>query len=120
MSASSHWQWWHPYYCGISSVPSKSALTSDSASESTTAQEIITPNEPVVENLLDVNNLVIQNQTVSTISDSTLDDEYAEQMAWSVIRGNYGNNPVRRQKLGEDYQIIQDKVNEFYRKGLVH
>lgn len=43
-----------------------------------------------------------------------------EQMAWSVIRGNYGNNPVRRQKLGDDYQIIQDKVNEFYRKGLVH
>lgn len=43
-----------------------------------------------------------------------------EQMAWSVIRGNYDNNPIRCQKLGEDYQVIQDKVNEFYRKGLVH
>jgi hypothetical protein len=43
-----------------------------------------------------------------------------EQMAWSVIRGHYDNNPIRRQKLGEDYQVIQDKVNEFYRKGLVH
>lgn len=43
-----------------------------------------------------------------------------EQMAWSVIRGNYDNNPIRRQKLGEDYQVIQDKVNELYRKGLVH
>lgn len=43
-----------------------------------------------------------------------------EQMAWSVIRGNYDNNPIRRQKLGEDYEAIQDKVNELYRKGLVH
>lgn len=43
-----------------------------------------------------------------------------EQMAWSVIRGNYDNNPIRRQKLGEDYQVIQDKVNELYRKELVH
>lgn len=43
-----------------------------------------------------------------------------EQMALAVIRGNYDNNPIRRQKLGEDYQVIQDKVNEFYRKGLVH
>lgn len=43
-----------------------------------------------------------------------------EQKAWAVIRGNYDNNPIRRQKLGEDYQVIQDKVNELYRKGLVH
>jgi hypothetical protein len=46
--------------------------------------------------------------------------ENVEQMAWSVIRGNYDNKPIRRQKLGEDYQVIQDKVNELYRKGLVH
>lgn len=42
-----------------------------------------------------------------------------EQMAWSVIRGDYDNNPIRRQKLGKDYQVIQDKVNELYRKRLV-
>lgn len=54
----------------------------------------------------------VEFETISNIN--------VEQMAWSVIRGNYGNNPVRRQKLGEDYQVIQDKVNEFYRKGLVH
>lgn len=42
-----------------------------------------------------------------------------EQEALSVIRGNYGNNPVRRRKLGERYQEIQDRVNQMYREGKV-
>lgn len=42
-----------------------------------------------------------------------------DEKALSVIRGNYGNNPERRRKLGAEYQIIQDKVNEMYRNGLV-
>ena len=97
-------------------------MTSDSASESTMTQDIIMKDDYVVEkeDSLNVNNTTVQDQTASAISYFTMDDEYAEQMAWSVIRGNYGNNPVRRQKLGDEYQIIQDKVNEFYRKGLVH
>lgn len=40
--------------------------------------------------------------------------------ALSVIRGNYGNNPVRRRLLGDRYQEIQNKVNEMYHNGLVH
>lgn len=46
--------------------------------------------------------------------------EYVEKKALSVIRGNYGNGEERKNKLGTEYQIIQDKVNEMYRKGLVH
>lgn len=42
-----------------------------------------------------------------------------EQEALSVIRGNYGNNPVRRRKLGDRYQEIQDRVNQMYREGKV-
>lgn len=42
-----------------------------------------------------------------------------DEKVLSVIRGNYGNNPDRRRKLGAEYQIIQDKVNEMYRNGLV-
>lgn len=42
-----------------------------------------------------------------------------EQKAQEVIRGIYGNGQVRKDKLGSDYQTIQDKVNEMYRKGLV-
>ena len=42
-----------------------------------------------------------------------------EQKAQEVIRGIYGNGQVRKDRLGSDYQTIQDKVNEMYRKGLV-
>lgn len=42
-----------------------------------------------------------------------------EQKANEVIRGNYGNGEVRKQKLGEQYTEIQSKVNEMYRNGLV-
>lgn len=42
-----------------------------------------------------------------------------EQKANDVIRGIYGNGQIRKEKLGNEYQTIQDKVNEMYRKGLV-
>lgn len=45
--------------------------------------------------------------------------EELKAAAISVIRGNYGNNPERRRKLGNRYQEIQSKVNEMYRNGEV-
>lgn len=45
--------------------------------------------------------------------------EEVKEVAISVIRGNYGNNPERRRKLGDRYQEIQSKVNEMYRNGEV-
>ncbi len=45
--------------------------------------------------------------------------EEVRAAAISVIRGNYGNNPERRRKLGDRYQEIQSKVNEMYRNGEV-
>ena len=42
-----------------------------------------------------------------------------EEKAKEVIRGNYGNGEVRKQKLGDQYAEIQSKVNEMYRNGLV-
>lgn len=42
-----------------------------------------------------------------------------EEKAKEVIRGNFGNGEVRKQKLGEHYSEIQNKVNEMYRQGLV-
>lgn len=44
----------------------------------------------------------------------------ADATALDVIRGIYGNGQTRRDKLGEAYQHVQNKVNEMYRKGLVH
>ena len=45
--------------------------------------------------------------------------EEVKAAAISVIRGNYGNNPERRRRLGDRYQEIQSKVNEMYRNGEV-
>lgn len=42
-----------------------------------------------------------------------------EQKAIAVIRGTYGNGLERKQKLGDEYTVIQNKVNEMYRDGLV-
>lgn len=42
-----------------------------------------------------------------------------EQKAIAVIRGTYGNGLERKQKLSDEYTVIQNKVNEMYRKGLV-
>lgn len=43
-------------------------------------------------------------------------DGDVEAMALRVIRGDFGNNPDRRQKLGDDYQSIQNRVNELMRQ----
>ena len=40
-----------------------------------------------------------------------------EQKAIAVIRGTYGNGLERKQKLGDEYTVIQNKVNEMYRKA---
>lgn len=43
-----------------------------------------------------------------------------EVNARRVIRGDFGNGQVRKDKLGSSYSVIQSKVNEMYRQGLVH
>lgn len=43
-----------------------------------------------------------------------------EEKAKEVIRGDYGNGEVRKQKLGNQYWDVQKKVNEIYhKKGLL-
>ena len=41
-----------------------------------------------------------------------------EKEVLKVIRGDYGNNPIRRKKLGSNYQSIQNRVNELKREGV--
>ena len=61
------------------------------------------------------------NVTQNKVNENTLDKEVidVEEKARKVIRGDYGNGNVRKQKLGEEYSEIQSAVNEMYRKGLV-
>ena len=49
-----------------------------------------------------------------SVSEGTL-----EQKAKEVIRGDYGNGAERKRALGSEYDEIQGKVNEMYRKGEV-
>lgn len=41
-----------------------------------------------------------------------LSDEDVENLVKEVIQGKFGNGDVRKEALGENYQRIQDKVNE--------
>lgn len=43
---------------------------------------------------------------------SSLDADDIEALAREVIRGNFGNGQTRKDLLGENYQLIQDRVNE--------
>ena len=50
---------------------------------------------------------------VSSVQTSTLPD--LETTAHNVIRGDYGNGNIRRQRLGNRYQEVQSRVNEIYK-----
>lgn len=57
------------------------------------------------------NPTIIENPPIPISSD-------IEKEALKVIRGEYGNNPIRKNKLGDDYQNIQNKVNEMKKAGV--
>ena len=60
---------------------------------------------------------VTQNEVNENESDKKVVD--VEEKARQVIRGDYGNGNIRKQKLGDEYSVIQSTVNEMYRKGLI-
>ena len=65
-------------------------------------------------------NIPSKQPSSSTTSNDVNSSELSgslEQKARRVIRGDFGNGKVRKQKLGNEYQQIQDKVNEMYRLG---
>lgn len=57
----------------------------------------------------------IQNALPTTEPNGSL-----EETANEVVKGIYGNGNVRKDKLGNRYQEVQNRVNEMYRQGLVH
>lgn len=56
------------------------------------------------------------NYPVSMSTSTDVPAGSIEEEAQKVIKGVYGNNPERRQKLGADYKAIQRRVNELMRK----
>ncbi len=59
----------------------------------------------------------IQIEEKSDLNNNNVYD--IETAALSVIRGDYGNNPIRKRRLGDRYQEIQKRVNQMYREGKV-
>ncbi|MDE6409347.1 MAG: hypothetical protein K2K81_03765 [Muribaculaceae bacterium] len=53
----------------------------------------------------------------ATVPSTSIQGSDVEAEAMKVIRGEYGNNPVRRNNLGSKYQEIQNRVNELKRTG---
>ena len=61
----------------------------------------------------------------SKASDNTGDDKSGlkegdfdiDAAALDVIRGKYGNGQARKDALGDDYEMIQKRVNEMYKSG---
>lgn len=51
-------------------------------------------------------------------SASSSDKEFdLDAAALDVIRGKYGNGQARKDALGEDYAMVQKRVNEMYKEG---
>ncbi len=66
-----------------------------------------------------------QDNKDSKTSDNAGDDKYGlkegdfdiDAAALDVIRGKYGNGQARKDALGDDYEMIQKRVNEMYKSG---
>lgn len=66
-----------------------------------------------------------QDNKDSKVSDNTGDDKSGlkegdfdiDAAALDVIRGKYGNGQARKDALGDDYEMIQKRVNEMYKSG---
>lgn len=66
-----------------------------------------------------------QNNKDSKSSDNAGDDKSGlkegdfdiDAAALDVIRGKYGNGQARKDALGDDYEMIQKRVNEMYKSG---
>ena len=66
-----------------------------------------------------------RNQAKEVISKTNQKEETIpvgsiEEKAKLVIRGDFGNGEERKMKLGSEYSVIQNMVNEMYAKGLVY
>ena len=59
---------------------------------------------------------IIDNAKTSVRTTNVSNDVEAEAM--KVIRGDYGIGQERKNKLGDKYQTIQNRVNELKREGL--
>ena len=93
------------------------AVSSDEAEGKTVAKEA-----KAVSSVADESHVTTSTKKFPTSSSEKSDnnvDGDVETNARRVIRGDYGNGQVRKNRLGSSYSEIQGRVNEMYRQGLV-
>ena len=92
-------------------------VPSDVAEERTAANETKPESSAADESHVTTSTEKSMNTTVEK-SDNNVDGD-VETNARRVIRGDFGNGQVRKNRLGSSYSEIQGRVNEMYRQGLV-
>ena len=93
------------------------AVSSDEAEGKTVANEA-----KAESSVADENHVTTSTEKSPTSSSEKSDnnvDGDVETNARRVIRGDFGNGQVRKNRLGSSYSEIQGRVNEMYRQGLV-
>ncbi len=104
----------------VTTVETDETQTSEETATSATVEEPITPQvettpattTPVAE---PAPQPVVSNTPTVTLSQGNI-----EEKAKQVIRGNFGNGADRKQQLGNEYDAIQQRVNEMYRASAVN
>lgn len=98
--------------------PSKKASDKNTSSQqnqgSPANKQQASPKTQAPQPTVQINSPASHNVT-KTEANGTIEEE-----AWRTIRGNYGNGAARKEALGNRYDEIQAKVNDFYREGKVH
>lgn len=109
-----------------SKKPEEASMVEDVSEERDTNEIMQVQTTENTENDPDDNATVIVQQAGSTTAEDNPSGEdlhtlvlngSLEQKAKHVIRGDFGNGQERKDKLGSEYETIQSKVNELYRKG---
>ncbi|MFN5209686.1 MAG: hypothetical protein ACK5D8_09365 [Bacteroidota bacterium] len=98
--------------------PSTAASSDNSVSNSPESNASVSSNNVTNSNIAESSNSTPgKNQSSSSASVSTSITPVGsiDEKAKQVIRGDFGNGIARKQALGEEYALIQAKVNELYR-----
>lgn len=111
----------------IAQAAADSVAASDSSAVGTPSDSTAAPAEDAESKVAEADDAAAAKPSQSAMQEDAVAEETPvnqegdiQQKANDVIRGVYGNGQVRKNKLGHEYRAIQDKVNEMYRKGLVH
>lgn len=86
------------------SIDEAESIANDNTAMSVDSSPEVSATQPVV--------------SVASIPNSEKSMDDLEQEALKVIRGEYGSGQVRKEKLGSNYQAIQNRVNELKREGV--